>query len=116
MVRNGQKHPLPSAAIAASWLKKTPVAVSEKALDIHAECVFKNSFWNRSSYACEIPLDKFSTLIGFTYEFNLASDTAIQMDSLNVDYQKNVNKANFKAFLLGIYNSIIGTYASNTTG
>lgn len=111
IVENGKKHLLPSDGIAASWLKKEPVMVSEKSLGIYARCTFKKNFWNTSNYFCEIPLDKFSDLVGFNYTFNLASDTDIQMDSLNVDYKKNVNRKNFKSFAIGLYNSILGTYA-----
>ncbi|MFA7319786.1 MAG: hypothetical protein WC022_04295 [Parcubacteria group bacterium] len=111
IVENGKKHLLPSEGIAASWLKKEPIMVSEKALEIYARCTFKKNLWNTSNYSCEIPLDKFSDLIGFNYEFSLASDTDIRMDSLSVDYKKNVNKKNFKSFAIGLYNSILGTYA-----
>ena len=115
IVENNQKHLLPSASIAASWLKKTPVAVSEKALTIYAECTPKKTFWNSGNYACEIPLDQFSGFVGFNYEFNLVSNSNIQLNTLSVDYKKNINKTNLKAFIVGLYNSIIGTYAPTST-
>jgi len=114
IVENGKKHLLPSDGIAASWLKKEPIIVSKKALEISARCTFKKNLWNNTNYSCEIPLDKFYDLVGFNYEFNLVSDTAIQMDSLSVDYKKNVDKANLKTFLVSLYNSIRGTYAPIT--
>lgn len=115
IVENGKKHLLPSTAIAASWLKKEPITASEKALEIYAECSLKKNLWSASTYSCEIPLDKFSGLAGFNYEFSLDSDTVIKLDALNIDYKKNVTKANLKSFLVGLYNSIIGTYAPTST-
>lgn len=115
LIENNEKHLLPSAAIAASWLKKEPILASQKALEIYAHCNLKKNLFSTSSYSCKIPLNIFSDLVGFTYEFSFVSDTKLQPDSLSVDYKKDITKANLKTFLLNLYNSIKLTYAPSTT-
>jgi hypothetical protein len=111
LIQKGEKHPLPSEIIAKSWAKKSPVLVSEKSLETRVECAFQKSFFNSNLYRCDIPLDRLVSLIGFSYEFSITPDNGIQADSLSVDYQKNITRSNFKAFLVGILNSIKINYA-----
>lgn len=111
MIKDKQKHPIGTEMIARTWSKKNPVAVSEKALEISADCRLRKSFWDSESYRCKIPLDRFSNLVGFDYEFSLVSENDIQISALSVNYEKNINKRNFKTFLIGLYNSIKINYA-----
>ncbi len=114
IIEKGEKHLLPGTDIAASWLKKGPIEVSEKALSLYADCSLKNNFWQSSVYSCRVPLNSLSDLIGFDYEFKLKSATNLHIDSLSVDYKKDITQSNFKSFFHGLYNSIISTYASST--
>ena len=113
IIEKGQKHLLPGDSIASSWLKREAIPVSEKNLAVYAKCDLKNNFWNSSVYSCELPLNQFALFPGFTFEFRLDSTAGskLAIDSISVDYQKNVSKNNFKLFLFGLYNSIRGTYA-----
>lgn len=98
IIENNQKHLLPSENIAKSWTKKNPVLVSEKGLEISAKCNLKKSVLF-NFYSCEMPLDNFVNLLGPEYEFRLASGNNIKIDSINVDFAKNINSKNFQASL-----------------
>jgi len=71
IVRDGQKHPLPSEIIAKSWFGKNPVLVSEKSLDTKVSCNLQKKFSWSNVYECEIPLEVFSNFTGFDYQFNI---------------------------------------------
>lgn len=106
MVKDEKKHLLPGGVIAESWLKKSPVSVSRVSLETKLECEFsKNSFFS-GGYSCLIPLDDFKNLAGSDYEYNLTSGDKLSINSITVDYEKNINSNNLKISLLGIFNKI----------
>ena len=116
LIKDAQKHLLPGVDIANSWLKKnSPVSVSEKSLTQTIDCNLKKEFLNHYSYSCEIPLDNFKKLFGFDYEFYLSSNQTIKINSINVNYTKDINLTNFKESIKGFLNSIIGKYVQNST-
>ncbi|MCX6761331.1 MAG: hypothetical protein NTY33_00580 [Candidatus Moranbacteria bacterium] len=93
-IENGQKHELPSQAIAQSWLKKNPISVSAKSLEILGSCDLKKEFFG--NYFCLIPLDDTKDSAGKYYEFTLAPKDNLKIDNLNLLYEKNMTMQNLK--------------------
>ena len=112
LVKDGLKYLLPTENIAQSWLKKNPVNVSEEGLKIESICYFKQSTFNSRLYSCDIPLNNFGNLIGTSYEFNLKSNEQIKIDSIDINFKKNVNVENFKEFFSNLLTRIKQNYVS----
>lgn len=110
IIKDGKKYSLPTENIAKSWLKKEPIMVSEKSLKIKNNCQLNQSPFNSKSYSCEIPLDIFDNLIGTSYEFELETSEEIKLDSIDVNFKKNIDFKNLKEFFSGLISRIKKNY------
>ncbi|MDO9231743.1 MAG: hypothetical protein Q7U36_04705 [bacterium] len=106
LVRDGQKHLLPSEKIARSWLGKNPILVSEKSLSTKVSCNIQKQFSWSNAYECQMPLGVFSEFAGFDYQFNITSANEIKINTINIDCKKNINLQNFKDFIKTIIERI----------
>ncbi len=110
MIKGGQKHLLPTAPIAQSWIKKSPILVSGNGLDISESCSFQKRLLSSQTYSCEIPTEKFKNLIGKDYEFQVSADNDVEVETLNVTFTKTANLENLKAAARDIANKIKANY------
>lgn len=108
MVRGLEKHPLPSKNILDSWLKHSPITVSEKSLEASSRCDIKKDYFG--SYSCEIPISDLQQLGGANYEFVMKLDNSAKIDRLDVSFKKDISRANLVVFLRDIYNKIKNRY------
>lgn len=111
IIKDNQKHELPSAAIAKTWLKKSPIGVSVRSLDTIETCRPQK---NGSDYSCEIPLISFQNLNGNYYEFKTNFSSGAKIDNLNVRYIRNMTLANLKLTLHDLILRIKGRYGIQT--
>lgn len=114
MIKDNEKHLLPTDIIAESWLmKRTPVLVSEKSLDVSSGCSFqeKTSILGASSYQCEIPIENLTGFIGKDYEFRFTPENDIEINQMSVRFKKTVNWLDFKQSVLNILGKVKGNYA-----
>ncbi|MDP1884131.1 MAG: hypothetical protein Q8L10_02080 [Candidatus Moranbacteria bacterium] len=109
MVKDSKKHFLPSQNVADSWLRHSPIPVSEKSLEAASQCAIKQSFFG--SYSCEIPIASLQQLAGTNYEFIMKLDNGTKIDYLNVSFKKDISRTNLVAFVRDIYNKIKNRYA-----
>lgn len=114
MIKDGQKHLLPSAVIAKSWLKEHPVIVSSKSLQIQESCQLKNNFWNSHVYSCVIPLESFQNLIGSNYEFSFSDPESLKIDSISTTFKKSVSWTSFRATLSQLISRVRSNYVPQT--
>lgn len=112
LVQSGQKLPLPSAVIAKTWLKKSPIIVTLKSLDTIGKCNLQKS---GSDYFCEISLGNLQNLSGNYYEFKMNSGSNIKIDNLNVLYIRNMTLSNLKLTVRDIILKIKGRYGIQQT-
>lgn len=105
MVKDGQKHPLPSEAISQSWTKKNPVLVSSKSLEMQDGCTLRKETFSRA-YSCEFSVENIQENLGKDYEFEISSANEMRADALNVEFKKSINMSNLKLSLLDMFNKI----------
>ncbi|MFA7209294.1 MAG: hypothetical protein WC120_03325 [Parcubacteria group bacterium] len=110
MVKDSEKHLLPSRNIVDSWLHHSSIPVSEKSLEAASQCEIKQGFFG--SYSCEIPIASLQQLAGTNYEFIMKLDDSTKIDYLNVSFKKDISRTNLVAFLRDIYNKIKNRYVS----
>jgi hypothetical protein len=101
-IENGQKQELPSENIANSWLKKKPITVLAKSLEVLGGCDLKKEFFG--NYSCFIPLDDTKDTAGKYYEFTFVPKNNLAIDNLNLLYEKNMTMQNLK---LSVRNMIL---------
>ncbi|HAI73824.1 MAG TPA: hypothetical protein DCS28_03995 [Candidatus Moranbacteria bacterium] len=111
-LENKQKHLLPSEKISQSWLKKKPIAVLAKSLEIIGSCDLRKEFWG--NYSCEIPLDDIKNTAGKYYEFNFTAKNDLRADNLNLLYEKNMTMQNLKLSLRNMILKIKTRYGIRT--
>lgn len=114
-ILNSEKHRLSSQNIAASWLRHSPILVSKESLDITAGCDFKKNFWGTNAYSCEIPIMNMQQLTGNNYEFTLKPAAAVAVNSINIEFRKDINLINARSAVSGMLNRITATYVPATT-
>ncbi len=110
LIKDGKKHRLPSANIAQTWLKKSPIIVSKNSQETVEVCDVQKKWFGSRFYYCEVSLAVFQPLAGSGYEFRLKSERDIQLKSINADYKKDISKANMKTSLLNIFNKFKNHY------
>ena len=115
LVENGKKNSIPSSEVLNSLGKTGPVDVSAKSLETIEACRLKKEILSLRTYSCEIPLEKFSGLIGKDYEFQLNSNKEIKIDKINVTFKKQISWDNFKATIRDLINKIMANYGIEQT-
>lgn len=110
IVKGGQKQLFPTAPIAQSWIKKSPILVSKDSINISESCSFKKGLLSFRTYSCEIPAEKFKNLIGKDYEFQFSADNNVEIETLNVTFKKIANLENLKAAARDFINRVKGNY------
>ncbi|OGI34915.1 MAG: hypothetical protein A2259_03580 [Candidatus Moranbacteria bacterium RIFOXYA2_FULL_43_15] len=111
LVKEGKKHLLSSENIARSWLKKSPVTVSEKSLELKDACSFEKETLSFRTYSCRFPVDSLEVFRGKDYEFKLLGKSDTRLETLNVTFKKEVSRDNLKFALIDLYNKLRMNYA-----
>lgn len=111
VIQDNQKHLLPSENIANSWQKRNSIIVSEKSLNITANCLLQIDALSMRSYSCEIPIGNLQTLSGTDYEFSAEINNPIKLDSISVVFKKSLNTNNLRTTISEIFNGIRKNYA-----
>jgi hypothetical protein len=115
LVENSAKRLMATDSILKSWQKNKPIEVSQKSLETFENCQLKKETLSLRTYSCDIPLSKFSDLIGKDYEFVLNLDKQVQIDSISIIFKKQASWPNFKATVNDLLNKIKGNYGIGTT-
>ena len=110
LIKNGQKHLLPSRIIANTWSKKDPVLVSEKSLVPLTDCHLQKGILSSTNYSCVMPIESLDNLLGQDYEFKLAFGSSVKINTTNVSFQKTANISNLKLAVLNLISKIRGNY------
>lgn len=110
LIKDNQKHLLPSKNIAQTWLRKKPILVSDDSQNISQNCSLTKDILSSRNYSCQIPLDDFNNLIGKDWEFKLSSGEDVKLDTLNVVFEKTVTWDNLKLSLSNIITRVKNNY------
>lgn len=114
IIKDKEKHLLSGEKIAKAWLvKKAPILVSKKSLEVSEKCSLQKKTFNLSkiSYQCEIPIENLTGLIGKDYEFKFTPENGIEINQMNASFKKTVNWQSFKQSVLNILSKIEVNYA-----
>jgi hypothetical protein len=110
LIKNRKKHLLPSGKIANSWLKKTPISGEFESLFRFSECRFKEKGIFYKSFTCDAPIDGLQKSTGKDYEFSLAFNENVRIDSIDLEFKKTYTFSNFKRFVNNVITGLINTY------
>ncbi|MEI9966996.1 MAG: hypothetical protein WDN67_05255 [Candidatus Moraniibacteriota bacterium] len=107
VVENGTKRVLPNDPIAMQFRSVVPVTVHS--LPPEQSCMLKKSFWI-GSYGCSIPLDAFAQELAGEYQFSLTAKNDLDLDNLNADFIRYLNRANLSAFVNDLITKLASRY------
>jgi hypothetical protein len=114
LIKDGEKHRLPSEKIAHSWLaNRSPIVVSEQSLKILGSCRLKKELLG--NYSCFIPLNDKEDTAGKYYEFAFAPQKDLKISNLNLLYKKNMTMQNLKLSLRSMILRIKARYGIQST-
>ncbi len=111
ITRHNRKRKFASSAIANSWLKKSPIVSSIKSLDVINQCKIEARDNFTGWYACEVHIQSMQSLTGKDYEFEVKFNNKAKMDSVDIEFKKEINWSNMKSSLKTLFNRIIINYA-----
>ena len=112
LIKDLKKHLLPTANIARSYSKAAAIKISGSSLETFEKCELEKSPFESQKYFCNLPLLKFSGLIGKDYEFQLAPKNEIDAETLEITLSKAGNFSNFKSSIGELIGKIITSYAN----
>lgn len=111
LVENMKKREIGGEHIIKSYLKKNPVLVDDKGLEIENKCVLEKKFsFFKNSYGCKINIESLGPIIGDDYQFETTPGADASLETANVSFKKLFSRDNFKLSNLGIINKIRMNY------
>ena len=112
LIEAGKKIPLSQASL-ENLPKRSAIAVSAKSLTVLENCDLKKNMLNQKTYSCEIPLEKIKDFLGVDYQFSAQFAENIKIDTLNVQFKKEVSWESLKNTLLEILRRVKNNYNPN---
>jgi hypothetical protein len=110
LIQDGQKKLLPSKVIADSWLKKSPILITEQNLQTKGQCALSQKNWLFKTYFCEADISALRDLPGKDYEFKFTSQSNFRTNDLAVRLRKDYSLDNLNKNLREIFASIKKNY------
>ena len=112
LIKDKKKFLLPSAIIAYSWLRKSPILVSETSSNMTVPCKdFKKDIFTFRSYSCEMKTDELNTRIGKDFEFKANFSNSVEFDTIRIKFKRTVTLDNLRQSVSDILNRIRNNYA-----
>ena len=111
LIAGQTKHLLAGPDILASWINTTPIPVSQKSLAITSSCQPQKALFKLNTFECVIPITAMQALIGSDYIFSLKPDTKNILDSIHVEFKKDIGMSNLRFTLSELINRIKNNYA-----
>ena len=110
LIQNSQKHLLPDAAIAQTWLRKNAaIPVSQQDSQKTLTCNLKKNFLS-NSYSCSMPIADLINSPGTDFVFKLSSQSAAQINAINLSFTKDINRANLYSSISNLLNQARNNY------
>lgn len=111
LIDNGKKREIKGSDIIQTYLKRSPVIVDERSLEIENKCDFKKDLTLFSeSYSCSISIENMAELLGNDYQYRINLGPGIKIKEAGVVFQKSFNRDNWKLTLSDIKKKIISNY------
>ncbi|NTU66721.1 MAG: hypothetical protein HGB08_02230 [Candidatus Moranbacteria bacterium] len=113
MVEGERKHPLPSDAIASTWIKgRSPVTVSSAGAGVLSSCIINEDSSGKTSCKLIIPPSAYQELPGVDYEFDIVSENDMKLTNIEAFFTQDMTKNNLKTSVLGLLRRIKSNYGS----
>jgi hypothetical protein len=110
LIQGGQKHLLPGPDIAKSWLgKNAAIPVSQFDSQKALACDLKKNFLS-NSYSCSMSIAGFVDFPGTDFIFKLSNRNAARIDSINLSFTKDLDRANLHSALSNLLNQARNNY------
>lgn len=109
--KDQQIHPLTSALVAASYLKKNPVFFAKQEINLAPTCQLSEKIWPLHTYACTLDIKSLENLAGSNYHFEISLGDEINLQNLHLTLKKSLGRENFNDSLVHIKQLLMQNYA-----
>lgn len=112
---DGEKHqrPITDLSLLQLFLKHThPIPVSEKSRELSSYCTLQPGVFFTSEYACDVPLQTLRDLPGADYQFTLAPEEAIAINTIDITLKRSPEKGNFRSTLSQLKVRLLDRYSN----
>ncbi len=107
-----RRRPLIDETLLRFFLKHTHVIpVSEKSRERSSSCTLQPGRFFSHEYTCDIPLQDIQTLTGNDYQFTLATEESLGIDTINITLKRSLETGNFRSTLSQIKARLLNRYA-----
>lgn len=110
LIENTEKNPLASLTEAKKLSNSDPILVSEKSLDTEAGCELQKNKLAIRTYSCTASIDELAGLLGKDYQFQFKADNDAQIDSIKVEFKKNISSENMRFMISSLVRRIKTNY------
>jgi hypothetical protein len=110
VIKNGQKLPIKSAAVLATYSKQKPVLANLRQSQQSVSCQLKKSFFNGNKYSCTMPLDSIDNLIGNDYQIKAAFPDGTQINNIDVTFSTALKWESLRSSLSRIKINLTNNY------
>lgn len=110
LIQGGQRHLLPSPAIAKTWLgNNLAIPVSQKDSQKALGCQLKKNFFS-NTYSCNFSIANFANFPGTDFIFSLTDQNPVQISTINLSFTKDINRTNLYSALGNLRNQARSNY------
>ena len=110
VIKDGEKHPIESAAIVKTYSKQKPIIADSQESEIGVLCQLKKAFLSNNTYTCDIPLNSLNDFVGIDFQIDAKFANDAKISSADVTFFTARNLDNFKASLLRTRTNLITNY------
>ncbi len=86
IIKDKQKLSIENKAVLGTYSKQKPIIANSKDAQKEYSCNLKKSFFDSSTYKCNIPLEKFASLIGNDFEVSTFFKGNVTMNHINATF------------------------------
>ncbi|HOW60400.1 MAG TPA: hypothetical protein P5548_02375 [Candidatus Moranbacteria bacterium] len=110
IIKDKQKRPIESLAVAKTYSKQKPVIVDSEESETIVSCQLKKVFFPKNTYECDAMLNSMNNFIGIDFQIDLKFANNAKINNASITFFTAKNFDNFMAFLSGTKTSLIINY------
>jgi hypothetical protein len=110
VIENGEKHPIRSAAVAATYSKQKPVLADLQESDESVSCQLEKAVFSGNTYSCNVPLNSLSQFIGNDYQIDATFSDETKLQGIDVTFSTPLTWENLRSSLSRIKTGLKNNY------
>jgi len=110
VIKDEEKHPIESAAVAKTYSKQKPVLADLQENEVGVSCQLKKKLFSSYTYSCDAPLNSFDNFPGTDFQIDAKFKDGAKISNADITFFTSINLGNFNAALSKIKGNVFTNY------